>query len=190
MLKQDELPPGWQTLDDDERIAVCEGVFRYYIHEVQPPDPSRARSMLPCHPSGLAQVRVPDPFVTYSIGPELGEAKPPWTGAVRDFYDRALEAFRSLTAADGFLHAADTDYDAYRFYPHFAEPAHPWVIGVPGAIDWNDVWEDFIVPPDFSWVFTPDVVEGGITLSGQALIDAFSRSKPSLFSAPADRTER
>src|SRR4029453_14386797 len=101
--------------------------------------------MLPSLPWGPAEVRVPDPFVTYDIGRELGEAKPPWTGEIRDFYERALEAFRSLIAADGSLSAADTAYDSYRFSPHRADPANPWVLGVPGATDWSASWEAFIV---------------------------------------------
>lgn len=130
------------------------------------------------------QIHVPDPSITYDIGVDLGASEPPWTGLVKDFYEQALNALRSLTAEDGCIYAVNDFYDAYRFWPHRADPQARWMLGCPGAIEWNTVADEFVVPADFSWVFHAKKWDTGerITLSGQALLDAFELHRPQLFS--------
>jgi hypothetical protein len=44
------------------------------------------------------------------MGSTLGEvSNPPWPDLVRNFYETALEAFRSLTSPDEFVYAVDGD---------------------------------------------------------------------------------
>jgi hypothetical protein len=109
---------------------------------------------------------------------------PPWAGVVKDFYEQALAALRSLTPEDGFIYAVNDFHDAYRFWPHKADTHEQWMLGCPGAIEWNPVADEFVVPADFSWVFHAKSWESGdrITLSGHALLDAFEVHRPRLLS--------
>jgi hypothetical protein len=188
--------PGWDELGNDEadeRGHVVNETYERYFFDVSDKHRSRWQKLTSWWPWRLSwtwwtEVRLPDPSLTYQIGVELGLSEPPWREPVKDFYEKALEAFRSLTTPGEFIWAVDGDYNASRFWPHRADASERWALGVPGARDWNPVWENFIVPPDYSWVFHAseaynderELIGERITLSGQALLDAFERHKPRL----------
>ena len=192
MPKRSKLPSGWELPPDDERFEVAEQAFEF-DHAVRVYGsrwnldwrwPPWTRPYFVC-----GETRVPEPSVTYDIGLLVGASVPPWPGIVENFYERTLEALRAVTPRDGFVYAV-SDYDAYRFWPHTADPQAPWVLGLPGATEWSAFDGSFVVPPDFSWVLhaTQWLDEEGspseerITLSGQPLLDAFERYRPQLFS--------
>jgi hypothetical protein len=193
--KRTELPLGWEKPEDEERIAIVEEAFRYsHAVRVYGSRWSRDQRWPPwTRPSFVyGEIRLPDPSITYDIGVDLGASEPPWTGIVADFYKQALNALRSLTAEDGFIYAVNDFYDAYRFWPHRADPQARWVFGCPGSIEWNPIADEFVVPVDFSWVFHAKNWETGdrITLSGQALLDAFELHRPELLSTVVVEEQR
>jgi hypothetical protein len=189
--------PGWQELGNDEadeRGHLVGQAYERYFFDVSNQHRSRWQKLTHWWPWRLSwrvwtEIRLPAPSITYEIGVEFGPSEPPWREPVRDFCEKALEAFRSLTAPDEFIYALDGDYNAFRLWPHRADASERWALGVPGARDWNHHWENFIVPPDFSWVFHADqnynderqISGETVTLSGQALLDAFEKHKPRLF---------
>ena len=87
-------------------------------------------------------------------------------------------------AEDGCIYAVNDFDEAFRFWPHRADPQARWVLGCPGAIEWAPVADEFVVPADFSWVFHAKKwdTEERITLSGQPLLDAFEVHRPALLS--------
>jgi hypothetical protein len=112
----------------------------------------------------------------------LGTSEPPWSGAVDDYYQQTLRAFRSVTPVDGFVYGV-SDYTVYRFWPHRGDPSAQWLLGWPGAIEWDWSADSFIVPPDFSWVLR--ATDDRISISGDALLAAYERYRP-LWSRASD----
>jgi hypothetical protein len=193
-----ERLPGWERLDDDDRdYAADSGYVVSRLFDLIQRKRRKLRRGRPLFrerrggpPLFRGVVRPPEPSITYDIGGTLAAAQYPWSGEVQDFHDKLLVVLRSLTAPDGFIYAVSWDhplpvFDAYRFWPHRAEPTAPWAVGIPSAAGWDEWWSEYVFAPDSSWGLMGEVIENewrGLVLFGQPLLDAVERNKPSLLS--------
>jgi hypothetical protein len=115
--------PGWDELGNDEadeRSAVVDQTYERYFFDVSDKHRSRWQKLTYSWPWRLSwswwkEVRLPEPSLTYEIAVGLGRSVPQWREPVKDFYEKALEAFRSLTTPGEFIWAVDGDYHAPSF---------------------------------------------------------------------------
>ena len=78
---------------------------------------------------------------------ETGRA-PNFQKLLDDFYARALDAFRALTAEEEFVLALDCESGRICSAAHRAVDDAPWPLRVPGP----EAFYTLYTPPDYSWV--------------------------------------
>lgn len=175
-MREPSETAGWLSLSPEvwefaERVEVSSKIDDAFEGNLHPlPTPSVEYDI----GSLLYVARPPDGTMLAAIDP--GEEKPDFQRLLDDFYTRALEVLRSLTAPDEFVFALTCEYGGYLFWPHRAVPGEPWPLRVPGP----EAYYSFYSTPDFSWGFFFGWYSAEIF--GQPLLDAFERNKPELLS--------